>query len=245
MKLINRLSLGSRTLGSRTLGSRTLGSRTLGSRGMSSRGMSSLAIVALGVLFASSAAAQTNAGAAAAPPTPVLVVDVARIFKTSPFFTTQMSSIKKEVEVVEAEVKATQVQIQKLQVQLTSFNPGTPEHKTVEANLAQMISNLQVKMALKRKHIVNREAKVYFGTYQEITNIIAAIAHQKGAGVVFNYSGDKMDSNDRASIIKGVNRTVVFQNTNVDITDWVLAEITRRNALSQNVRPNTRNPINN
>ncbi|MFT5526040.1 MAG: Skp family chaperone for outer membrane protein, partial [Pirellulaceae bacterium] len=103
--------------------------------------------------------------------------------------------------------------------------------------LARVVSDMQVKMGLKRKDIVTKEAKIYFATYQEISNIVAAIAHQKGAVVVLNYSGDEMDSNDRTSIIKGVNRAVVFQNANADITDWVLAEITRRNALSHNVSP--------
>ena len=183
-----------------------------------------LALVALMTIGTAAVPLQAQAPHGSVPaPTPVLVVDIAKIFKTSPTFTSQMANIKKEVTATESEIKVTQQQIKSLQEQLNAFNPGTLEHQNAEGKLARTVSDLQVKMGLKRKAIVTKEAKIYYATYQEVTSIVAAIAHQKGAGVVLNYSGDKMDSNDRASIIKGVNRSVVFQNPNVDVTDWVLA----------------------
>ncbi len=77
---------------------------------------------------------------------------------------------------------------------------------------------------MKRREFLEQEAKVYYGIYREIEDSVAVFAERNRIGLVLRYSGDEMKPDDRASVLQGVNRPVVFQR-NLDITQHVLNQL--------------------
>ena len=93
--------------------------------------------------------------------------------------------------------------------------------------LAKESADLQVEIGLKKKEVMEREAMVYYKAYTEIENHVRAIGQQRNIGLVLRYNGNKIDQNDRNSVLQGVNRSIVYQNQ-LDITQLVLNSINSR-----------------
>lgn len=179
-----------------------------------------------GVPGARSAVGQSPAAAPVPAGTSVAVIDIAFVFKNHVRFNGAMNDIKKDIEAFEAFARDEQRKMQTKAEGLKAFNPSSPEFKRAEEELAHMQSNLQIEVAKKRKEFLERESKVYFDIYREVEQSVAVFAQRNRIGLVLRYSGDEMKPDDRASVMAGVARPVVFQQ-NLDITELVLAELNR------------------
>jgi len=109
---------------------------------------------------------------------------------------------------------------------MVTFKPGSLEFKQLEEELARMQSEMQVQVTIKRKEFLEQEARVYFRIYKEIEQVVAYIANSYRFEIVLRFSADEMKEDDRASVLQGVNRAVVFQRGR-DITNLVLTELNR------------------
>ena len=186
------------------------------------------------LLAAPGAAQQGPPGAArpAAPPagapapagTSVAVIDIAFIFKNHVRFNAQMNDMKRDIEAFDASIRGEQQAFAQKREKLVQFNPSSPEYKKAEEELAHIKSDLDIKVAVKRREFLEQEAKIYFGIYKEIEEQVALFALQNRIGLVLRFSGDEMKPDDRASVLQGVNRPVVFHDR-LDITSHVLSRV--------------------
>jgi Skp family chaperone for outer membrane proteins len=187
------------------------------------------------LLLAASGAAQQGQPGAVRPPiaqasapaptgTSVAVIDIAFIFKNHVRFNGQMNDMKRDIEAFDASIRAEQANFAKKREQLAQFNPSSPEYKKAEVELAEIKSDLDIKVAVKRREFLEQEAKVYYGIYREIEESVAIFAQQNRIGLVLRYSGDEMKPDDRASVLQGVNRPVVYQDR-LDITQHILGRL--------------------
>ena len=173
------------------------------------------------------AAAPRTATAAAAPTgTNVAVIDVAQIFKKHNRFNAAMQDIKKDIEDFDTFVRGEQTKMKTLAEQLQTFKTGSLEYKDKEEEIARMTSEMQVKIGLKRKEFLEQEARVYFHVYKEIEQSVQTFSIRNRIGLVLRYNGDDMKEDDRASVLQGVNRAVVYQQ-GLDITNFILEELNR------------------
>lgn len=159
----------------------------------------------------------------------VAVIDMARVFKFHTRFNADMEAIKAEVAAFEKELNDQRKSLIAQRDSLSSFKPGTPEYKRTEEAMARSASDLQVKAELKRKDILDREAKLYHGAYKEIVASVTELAQRYGITLVLRYESEAIDPQDRGSVLKGVNREVVFQR-NLDLTSHVLDHVNRATA---------------
>lgn len=176
--------------------------------------------------------AQSGARPAAAPAaapmgTNVAVIDIALIFKHHDRFNGQMNDIKREIEQFEAYVRDQQKTIKARAEELQSFNATSPEYKSREADLARTQSELQVKIGLERKNFLEREARVYYHIYKEIEKSVETFASRARIGLVLRFNSEEMKEDDRASVLQGVNRAVVFHQ-GLDITPFIISDLNRR-----------------
>ncbi|MDX1947904.1 MAG: OmpH family outer membrane protein [Pirellulaceae bacterium] len=174
-------------------------------------------------LVSLSTAAFGQAPAAAPPPTNIVVIDVAHIFKNHNRFNGMMADIKKDIEQFDAFVRAEQQKGLAKRDQLMTYKPGSLEYKQLEEELARMQSDMQVQVSLKRKEFLEQEARVYFRVYREIEQTVAVFAQRNRISLVLRFNGDEMKEDDRASVLQGVNRAVVYQQ-GLDITDHILKQ---------------------
>jgi Skp family chaperone for outer membrane proteins len=179
--------------------------------------------------------------AATVPGTVVAVVDVSVIFENHAGFKNAMEQMKQEVQQYEEEVRVRSQALSKERDEMMQFSPGSPEYEKRERALADKAAKLQVDTQMKKKEFLQRESKVYYQVYQEVSNAVREFAEMKGIDLVLRYNGEEMKPDDRTSVLQGVNRALVYQR-NLDITREILDRLNRAPRVSARPRPATRVP---
>lgn len=165
-----------------------------------------------------------NPAAAQGQGTSVVVIDISYIFKNHIRFKEAQDAMKKEVEGFEETIRLERDAITKMAEQLKSFQPDSPDYKRLEEQIAERTGKLQLETSRARKDFLTREAKLYFDTYQEVTNHVANFARQNNINLVLRFSSEPIEQEDRASVLQGINRAVVYQNQ-LNITPHVLRQV--------------------
>lgn len=158
--------------------------------------------------------------------TAIALVDMNKVFQNHMRFKAAMDDLKKDITNYEAGLGDQRKQAAHMNEQLANYRPGTPEYKQVESQLAQLAANAQVGMAMQKKEFLEREAKVYYQAYMEVAEQVNQIAARNNIALVLSYNGEPINAEDRASILQGVNRAVVYQRE-LDITPLVLERLNR------------------
>ncbi|NOY42929.1 MAG: OmpH family outer membrane protein [Planctomycetes bacterium] len=156
----------------------------------------------------------------------IAVVDVSYIFKEFQQFRTAMDGMKKEMEAAEGQLKAERDAVQAKEEQRKQYKPGSPEDKQLDEEIARAKADFNLKAGRIRKDFLEREAKVYYQTYMQVSNAVQHYAQQHNIGLVIRFNGDPVDPNRRESVLQAINKPVVAQN-NIDITPDVLALLNR------------------
>jgi Skp family chaperone for outer membrane proteins len=157
---------------------------------------------------------------------PVALLDIHRIFKSYDDFSARMLRIKTEIEVYEKEVNTKRAEIEALRPKKdgSGLDSGANVGEDV---IAKLQAALQGEIALKRKSFLDAEAVAYAEAYATIETAVERAAKARDIGVVLRYQSEKMDVADRASVLQGVNRAVMYSDV-PDLTTEVLTELNGR-----------------
>ena len=175
------------------------------------------------VQFGSVATAQQQQNAAV----PIVVVDLSKVFEQHPTFKPEMERIKAEVKQEEARFQAKGEEMKKKVQKLQTLKPSSAEFTTLETEISFEQGRVQADMALKRKEFLEREAQVYYRTYMQVKQQIKAFAETNRIGLVLRYSSEKMDPNNRQSVMAGVNQPIVYNESGLDITGYIVDALSR------------------
>ena len=216
------------------------------------RQLSAFTIVAAVALVSSVASAQapvrpiaTPQPAAAQPRQPVAapaarpsvghvaVVDVGYIFKNHARFKAEMDRMKDQVMAAENQLKVEQERIKGLMEQLKGYNPGTPEFRKFEAEVAKAQGDFSVNAQLQKKDFMDREAKVYLQVYSEIERAVSQFAREHGIAIVHRFDGDPVDSSDRNRILGSITKPMVYYDPQIDITPDILKMLNGASVATQ------------
>lgn len=154
------------------------------------------------------------------------VVDITYIFKNYSKFNQQMEQMKTAMEGADTQLKADRDAVAAKEEMRGQYNPGSPEFKSADEEVARLKAEFQLKAGKIRRDFMEREAAVYYNTFMEVSNAVTYYAQQHNIGMVLRFNGDSIDPNNREDILRAINKPVVFQN-NVDITPDVLALLNR------------------
>lgn len=178
---------------------------------------------------AAPAAAPTAPAMTAAAPqqatTQIVVIDIAKIFKGHHRFNQMMADIKKDIEDFDGYVKNETNKLKGMGEALQGYRAGSPEYKQKEEEAARLTSDLQVKVGMKKKELLEQEARVYFTVYRQLEQKVAVFAQRNRITMVLRFNSDDMKEDDRNSVLQGVNRAVVYYHPNLDVTNLVLLEL--------------------
>jgi len=137
-----------------------------------------------------------------------------------------MEAMKVEMEKVDGKLKVDRQLIQDKEEQLKTFNTGSPEYKKLDEEVARLRAEFTLTAGRIRKDFLEREAKVYYQTYLEVSNAVKHYASQNNIGLVLRFNGSQIDPAQRKDLLQAINRPVVFQN-GIDITPDVLTVLNR------------------
>jgi len=156
----------------------------------------------------------------------VAVVDVSYIFKNYAQFKGAMEAMKGEMESAESKLKSDRSAIATKEEQRNQYNAGSPEYKQMDEEIARLKAEFNLTAGKIRNDFLEREAKVYYQTYLEVSNAVKYYGQQHNIGIVLRFNGDQIDPNLREDVLRAINKPVVYQN-NIDITPDVLALLNR------------------
>jgi len=151
----------------------------------------------------------------------VVVLDVAKVFKANAEFDTKMKQIKSEAEQYQASFKAEQEKLQLDAQQLQGMEANSDQRFQLEGQLEQRSTALKTKARQAETELLTKEAQAYYETYQRMQKVVGSMAEQHGIVMVLRFDSEEIDPNNRADVIKGVNRAVVYHKQ-LDITDEVI-----------------------
>ena len=183
------------------------------------------AIAAIMPLVSQSAIAQEGQAASGL----VAVLDVAKVFKENQEFTSKMEAIKTEADGLKAQITQQQEAIKAQAQGLAELGAGSAERNQLEADLEQKQAALRTHARQAETTLLNREARIYYDTYQKMQGVVESLASQHGISLVLRFDSEQIDANNRAEVIKGVNRAVVFHKR-LDLTNAVAAAMGPRTA---------------
>jgi Skp family chaperone for outer membrane proteins len=166
--------------------------------------------------------AQAQQAAARPPATHQAVIDIGYIFKNHAQFKSKMDKMRDEVMAAENGLKAERDRINGLGEQLKGFNPGTPEFKKLEAEVAKAQGEFNVEAQLQKKDFMDREAAIYHEVFGQIEQAVAQFSQEHGIAVVHRFDGDPVDSGDRNQVLRGITKPLVYYDRSIDITPDVL-----------------------
>lgn len=169
-------------------------------------------------------AAAPQPAAAAQSGTSVAVIELQEVFKQNIRFKAAMDDIKKDSDALNAEMRTKQKELQKMLEQLKELKPGSPDYKAMEEQIAHTESNIRVDIQLRRKELSERQARLYYQAYQEVSHCVQQFATRNGIDLVLQFSSKEIDPSNPDSIMVGINRSVVFQR-NLNITEYVIQMI--------------------
>ncbi len=173
--------------------------------------------IALTVLSLSTAAAQSGGMI-------VAVIDTKKVFDNYASFQARLSRIRGEMNAYKQQNLARRKQLADRVKQLRELKPSSDEYKRLEAEIAQTESSLVTEAKLKQNEILRREAKEHYHAYQQVLAAIARVAQKHNISLVLRYDSQEIDPSNVNSVVRGLNRTVVYQNR-LDITDLVTHEL--------------------
>ena len=169
----------------------------------------------------------------------VAVIDVGYIFRNHARLKQMMDNLKAEIQQADARARAENEAIRQLMQQLEQERPGTPNYKQLEETIAKRRADLQVQTALQRKEFLLREAKLYYSVYQEIEQVVRYFATQNNIAVVLRFNGEAADPDDPDSILREINKPVVYFAQSLDLTPVVLEALNRSAAQTATPRQPT------
>ena len=159
----------------------------------------------------------------------VTVLDVAKVFEQNPWFKNQMEAIKGEADSLKAQITQQQEQIRNEALSVQNLEVGTPDRNTKERELEQRQAELRTTARQSEQQLLNREAEIYFETYNSMRQVVISVAEENGISLVLRYDSTEINPTNRPEVIKGVNRTIVYHKQ-LDLTKLVSQKMNARTA---------------
>lgn len=166
--------------------------------------------------------------------TNVALVDIGMVFKNHPDFATRLAGLKTEAEQLQVGAQESQRQLMQKAEAIKQYKPGTPEFKAKETELAQESVRLEVEQKDVMRKLMQREAKLHYDTYVEVTNFIADYSERQGIQLVLRYNSTGMEKNNPNSIMQQVNGSVVYHQNQRDITSIIIQQLVQAKGTAKN-----------
>ncbi len=143
--------------------------------------------------------------------------------------------IRKDKEAAEQQIRKESAEMEKEKDKLKEYKPGRPEFKQLEEQIAQRISELNVRIKIQQRDFQEREQRAFYQLYTEITEEVKRYADAKGILLVMPYSSEPVDPNVPESMQRALSKSFVYLN-GPDISEPILQELNRRAMHTANQR---------
>ena len=198
-------------------------------------GLSAVVLLAGVLTLSGTAWSQNNekatATAAAAPstlPHKVGLIDMAHVFKHYEKFEALREDLKGEIGKSEVQAKEMQQELVDLQTNLKKLTEGTPAYAKLEQDIVRKAADFENFRRTASRDFLKKESKIYLQVYTETSDAVKKYADYYKYTLIMRFSRDPLDTENPQALLQGMNRPVVFNRDEDDITDSVLKYLNER-----------------
>ena len=161
----------------------------------------------------------------------IAVIDMGKVFDKYGWFKSETERMNETVKAAEISLKQEHQRILKMQEQLGTYNPGTPEFKKLDEQIAAAKATFKLKMDRQRKEIQSQTTDRVHRAYTDIEAAVKDYARTKQLAMVLKYRSKAVDLDPSKPMLPGevknsLANPIIFQN-NIDITDDVISMLNR------------------
>lgn len=168
--------------------------------------------------------------------TRVVVVDIAVVMEENVKFKARLDAIQAEIDAFDDTLDKKREEVKAKVEELRGYNAGSAAYSALEQEIAQIQSDVSVQMQIKRKSVLMKEAQVFYESYNEVLAHIKAFSEKNGISLVLNFDSKPIDPNSRESVLKGVNKDIVYQRS-LNITSYIIKSVNNANAANVGNNP--------
>jgi Skp family chaperone for outer membrane proteins len=179
-----------------------------------------VAVLAISTGWAQRPAAVASSG--------VALVNVAEIGQKLPRILESVEALKKEYQAQGESLKKEGERGNAMTEQMRKLPPG-PERKKMEADLAKMRADFELRGKKITEEAADRESKIYLSVSKEIQEELTRYAAATGTQLVLRYEPSPTEFIDRQTIAAEIQKLVIYHR-DPEITPQVIDAINRRPA---------------
>lgn len=150
--------------------------------------------------------------------TPIVSIDMGAVFESHPLFVSQLEALKQELRQFEEDQNRQREALQAKFQTLRGQDPSSEVYRQTEADVASQGANLEVQKRLRAKEFAQREAKIYFEIYTDVSAKVSSYCQHHGIATVIHYNSRPMDLNNPATIMDRIGSNVVYARPDWEIT---------------------------
>lgn len=164
----------------------------------------------------------STASAQQRPVGPVAILDLEYIFKHHARLESLKQQMQGDVQAAEHNVQKARQSLQELAKKLDDYKKGTPEFKNLEEELAKRDADIKLQVNVQRRNFAEQQSKIFYSIYQQVAEAVKQYSQQNGIQLVMRFNGDQPDPTDPDDIVRALNKSVVYNAPEIDITPAIL-----------------------
>ncbi len=151
-------------------------------------------------------------------------------------FKANLESIQTEIDAFDDTLDKKREEVKTKVEELRGYKAGSAAYSSLEQEIAQIQSDVSVQMQIKRKSVLMKEAQVFYDSYNEVLSHIKTFSERNGISLVLNFDSKPIDPASRESVLKGVNKDIVYQRS-LNITSYIIKSINGGSAANVGANP--------
>lgn len=165
-----------------------------------------------------------NGKAAAVDNSPhkVGLIDMALLFSKYKKFANLREDLKVEIESADASLKAQLEKIKKLQLEMKDLAPSSAQYVAAEKKITELAAGAEAERKNLQRRFMREETKIYQTVYREVLDAVNKYAGIYHYTLIIRFSREEAENDDPQKVMQALQRQVVFNREEDDITDAVL-----------------------
>lgn len=170
-------------------------------------------------------------------PSRIAVIDIKYIVDNHVRYEQDREGLKVHFEKKSTALNSEREAILKMEAELKKYKINSAEHVALEEKIQRAKAEWTLKANKLKKEFNKSEAQLLWNVYYEIKTETKRHCDLNGIGLVIQFNGDPIDSQQLQAVVVGVNRPIVYNNQKLDITPIILGALNPSPGPNPNPRP--------
>jgi len=193
--------------------------------------MAAAAAGGLGLLVVSTLWAQRTSAPAAAPMS-VALVDTSSIVKNSTKLNNTINGLKSEYDAEALKLKKEGEEGNRLTGEYQRLAANDPKKKKMEEELQRLRTDFELHGKRVNDRIRDAETRAFYGMNRELGEELKRYAQATGVQLVLRFEPPPEDMSDPRMVLAEIQKPIVYQRANADVTPLVLDAMNRRSGAA-------------